>query len=309
MTTTPASTSALTRVLRQHKIIWWVLGVSMLLAWLGSLPARSAFGEILDHSLAANRLVHGFDLSTYAELTGSGDIPMGALVAASTAQFFVFFVYLLFLVGGINQAYLSERPLGTGEFFLACGAHFWRIVRLTLTSLIPFGILGGALALLMKGGDRWAELPNERTGAYLVMAGLAVLGLLMLWVRAWFDLAQARTVAWEERGMFKTALRTFRLVTLKLYGTYLGIAVVRVTLVAGGLLIWRRMAPEATLKTFLVMEFLILIQIVMRLWQRAASMRALQLMPQRQGLPCVATREGMAASATDIPSPAVALEG
>ena len=284
MTLTPASTPAITRVLRHHRIIWWVLGVSLLLAWMSSLPARAAFGGILDHSQAAGRLVHGFDMGTFGELMNSPEMSMGALMAASTAQFFVFFVYLLFLVDGINQAYLSDRPLATGTFFQACGANFWRMVRLTLTSLIPLGLLGGALALLMKSGDRWAELPNERTGAYILWTGLVLLGLLMLWVRAWFDLAQARTVAWEERGMFKTALRTFRLVSLKLYVTYLGIALLRLALVAGGLWLWARVVPEAILKSFLLMETLVLIQIVTRLWQRAASVRAIQLMPQPQAL-------------------------
>lgn len=280
MTTTPATPSALLRVLRQHKLIWWIFGVSLLLAAMGSLPARAAFGGVLDHSLASGRFLHGFDLSAFAELTGSGEIPMGALMAASAAPVFVFFVYLLFLVGGINQAYLSERPLGTGAFFQACGANFWRMVRLTLTSLIPFAILGAGLGLLIKSGERWAELPNERTGDYILIGGLAVLFLLMIWVRAWFDLAQARTVAWAERGMFKTALRSFRLVSVRLYGAYVGIALLRLVLVVLGMKLWMRLAPEATVKSFLVLETLILIQIVTRLWQRATSVRAMQAVAQ-----------------------------
>jgi hypothetical protein len=309
MTTTPASTPAITRVLRHHRIIWWVLGVSLLLAGLASLPARNAFGGMLDHSQAAGRLVHGFDLATFAELTGSPEVPMGALLAASTAQFFVFLVYLLFLVGGINQAYLSEQPLSTGAFFQACGANFWRMVRLTLTSLIPLGILAGLLALLMKSGDRWAELPNERTGDYILWSSLAVLGLLTLWVRAWFDLAQARTVAWEERGMFKTALRSFKLVTFRLYASYLSIALLRLLLVAGGLKLWLRVAPEATFKSFLLLEALVLIQIVTRLWQRAASVKALQAMPQRQVLSANDASDGAAGAGVEAPDHAAAFEG
>ncbi|HJW73318.1 MAG TPA: hypothetical protein VJ486_10855 [Geothrix sp.] len=309
MTPAPASATALSRVLRHHRIIWWVLGVSLFLAWMGSLPARSAFSGILDHSLAAGRLVHGFDLSAFAELTGSGDIPMGALVAASTAQFFVFLVYLLFLAGGINQAYLSERPLATGVFFQACGTYFWRMVRLTLTSMIPFGLLGGALALLMKMVDRWAELPSERAGDYGLLVGLAVLGLLLLWVRAWFDLAQARTVAREERGMFKTALRTFRWVSFRLYATYVGIALVRLALVAGGVWLWMRLAPEATLKSFLVLEILVFVQIVTRLWQRAASVRACQAMALPEALPADDARQGTAGAGIEPLDHTTAFEG
>jgi hypothetical protein len=284
MKSAPAAPSAIFRVFWHHRILWWIMGASLLLAWVGSLPASAAFGEVLDHSLASGRLVHGFDVGAYAELMGSGDIPMGALVAASTAQLLLFLGYLLFLAGGIYQAYLSERPLSTGEFFQACGATFWRMVRLTLVALIPIGLLGAGLALLLNMRGPWSELPNERTGDYRVLVGLVVLGLLMLWVRAWFDLAQARTVAWEERGMFKTALHTFRLVSFRQYAAYLGIAVIRLLVVAGGIRLWLGVAPESTRTSFLLMEVLVLAQIVARLWQRAISVHALQMLPKPQAL-------------------------
>ena len=272
-------------------------------------PARAAFGEVLNHSQASGRLVHGFDVGTFMELASTPEVPMGALAAAATAQFFVFFIYLLFLVGGINAAYLSESRLSTGAFFQACGAYFWRMVRLTLASLLPLALLAGALALLLKSGDHWAELPSERTADYVLWSGLAVLGLLMLWVRAWFDLAQARTVAWEERGMFKTAWRSFRLVTLKLYGTYLGVALLRLALVAAGLKLWLRVAPEATFKVFLLMEVLVLIQIVTRLWQRAASVRVVEALPRPWALSADDAGEGAAGTGIEAPGHAAAFEG
>lgn len=271
-----ATPSALARVLRHHRIIWWTLAVSLILAWLGSLPARSAFGEVLDHSQAAGRFVNGFDLATFADLLNPAEIPQMALFSASVAQLLVFFVFLLFLVGGVYAAYASEAPLSNGAFFQACGAHFWRMGRLTLTSLIPFGLLGAGLALLKTFTERLAESPNERAEDYAFWAGLIVLGLLMLWVRAWFDLAQARTVAWGERGMFKTALRTFRLVPLRLFVGYVGIALVRLAVVGGCLWIWARMASGGALKPFLLLEGIVLVHIVTRLWQRAASVRALE---------------------------------
>lgn len=268
--------SALSRMLREHRIIWWIFAASLLLAWLGSLPARSAFGSILDHSLASDRLVHGFDLGTFTELLNSPEIPAGALFAASAAQMAVFFLFLLFLAGGINAAYDSRIPLDTGAFFQACGAHFWRMARLTLVSLIPFALLAAGFGILDGTVDRLGESPSERLPDYVRWAGLAVLGLLLLWVRAWFDLAQARTVAWGERGMFKTALRTFRQVNLRLYGAYLALGLLRLVLTAAAIWLWMRLAPESTWKALLAMESIVLIHIVTRLWQRAASVRALE---------------------------------
>lgn len=270
------TSSAFARVLRHHRIISWILGVSLLLAWMGSLPARVAFGRILDHSLDANRLVNGFDLAAFGELMGSSEISMGSLCATSVAQFVVFFAYLLFLAGGIYTAYRSEHTLNTAEFFQACGGAFWHMLRLTLVSLIPFALLGAGLALLVNLGEHFAESPNERTGDYALWLGLLLLGLLMLWVRAWFDLAQARTVAGGEQGMFRVAIRSFGLVTRRLYASYLGIAALRLALLAAGLWLWTYLSPESTLKSFLLLEVLVLVQIVTRLWQRAASVRALE---------------------------------
>jgi hypothetical protein len=276
MTFTSPAPSALARVLRHPRIIAWTLGVSLLLAWFGSLPARTAFGEILDHSKASARLVNGFDLGTFAELMSSPEVAPGALNAAVGAQFFVFFIFLLFISGGIYASYGAETKPTTGEFFHACGAAFWRMLRLTLTSLLPFALVGGCFALISKWSTGLEASPDERVSDYALGVGLLAAGLLMTFVRAWFDLAQAKAVLRGERGMFKLALRTFRKVTFRLYVTYVALVALRLGLTVALLALWMRLAPESTGKVFLLMQLIVLVAITTRLWQRAAAVRALE---------------------------------
>ncbi len=276
MTHPSTSPSALARVLSHPRLIAWILGVSLILAWLASLPARTAFGGILNHSKASTALVQGFDVGTFAELLSSPEIPQEALFAASGAQLLVWFIFLLFITGGVYATYGTQNRLTTGEFFHACGGAFWRLVRLTLTSLLPFALVGGIFALLVKWSNGLEASPNERTSDYALWAGLAFAGLLMTFVRAWFDLAQAKAVLRGERGIFKLALRTFRRVTLRLYVTYVALVGLRLGLTVALLALWMRLAPESTGKVFLLMQLIVLVNITTRLWQRAAAVRAVE---------------------------------
>lgn len=273
--TTPAL-SPLRRVFRDQRILWWIFGVSLILAWLGSLPARSAFGDILDHSKAAARLVHGFDASAFAELMNMPEVPSGLLFTATSAHYVVLFVFLLFLSGGTYAAFHAEERLTTATFFQACGGLFWRMTRLLLVSLIPFGLLAAGMAILNAVSTGLESSPNERTSDYVFWAGCAVLGLLAIGVRLWFDLSQARTAILNERGMFKTALRTFRSLSVRLYATYVGLVLLRIALAAAVVKLWMGVAPEATFTSFLLIEFIILTHVFTRLWQRAVSVRAME---------------------------------
>lgn len=264
-------TSSLRRVVRHPRVIVLLFSVSLLLAWLGSLPLRFAAGDMMDHSLAAKGLAQGSDLSVFLEFTQSPETAFGPLASASLAPLLLSFGFLLFVMGGVLASYGSTRKLGLGEFFQAGGAHVWRMTKLTLLSLLPFALVGGVFAVLKSMGGKLDESAHERLGFYALMGALGVLTLLALWVRAWFDLAQARTVARDERGMFRTALRSFRAVSLRLYATYVGLAALQVLCVAGGAWLWMRVPATSLGLSFLVMQATLLAHLAIRLWQRAAG--------------------------------------
>ena len=263
---------SLGQVLRRQRLIWWIFAVSFLLAWLGTLPVRTAFGAMLDHSRASAELVHRFDVATLGDLLSSPEIPFNSLVTASLTPTLIFLLFMVFILGGVLMEYREDRRLLAPDFFHHSGRYFWRFLRLTLVSLIPFALLAAAMAGLKAWTGRLNASPNERLSDYTLMGGLIVLGLLALWTRTWFDLAQARVVIRNERGMFRHALRTFRLTSWRLYLTYLAIALVRLGLLVVVIRLWLRVPHASVGLAFWTLELAILAQVATRLWQRAASL-------------------------------------
>ena len=92
--------------------------------------------RITDHSLQAQRLTSIFDVGTFSALASNPEVKLFEVAGVSISYSLVFFVIVLFLTGGILEAYRSGRKLTTREFFEACGSYFWRWVRLLIMMLI-----------------------------------------------------------------------------------------------------------------------------------------------------------------------------
>ena len=60
---------------RRQRVLWWLYGINLLLAAFGTLPMANNVGAVLNHSLAAEHLVKGFDLTFFAELAAQPSHP------------------------------------------------------------------------------------------------------------------------------------------------------------------------------------------------------------------------------------------
>src|SRR5438445_1080808 len=136
------------RVWRYQRVLWWLFAINYVLAGFATVPVSLRMRGVADHSLHSQRLVNGFDLSAFLELAA---IPEASLWSHFTDSFLfalIFFVFALFLTGGILEAYWVDRKLTTREFFQACGVIFWRWVRLLIFMLIvltPIAILASRI--------------------------------------------------------------------------------------------------------------------------------------------------------------------
>ena len=83
----------------------------------------------------------------------------------------LFFLFMLFVTGGILTVYREDRKLKAGEFFGACGAYFWRFVRLMLLSLIPFAILGGLYSAVDKLSTYVGDRVTPASAGFWILAG------------------------------------------------------------------------------------------------------------------------------------------
>jgi hypothetical protein len=248
-----------------------VLNVGIML--LAAFPVSRAL-EPLDYSLLSDRLVHGMDLGVLTAVLSKTDVgfAFGTAGRAVMPQV-LYFLVVLFATGGILSMFATDRRFSTGDFFQACGAYFWRLVRL----FVFFAIAMIAVFFLFS---RWSALTSklstgtlETTTFWLTMSNFAVLLLLFVIVRLWFDMAQVRAVVDDEHAARRTLRPAIGQVFSHagLFGLFLMPLVLGWVVLAVGFWIWLRIPNHMFPVTFLLWQVAILFCLGMRLWQRAAE--------------------------------------
>jgi hypothetical protein len=262
-------------VWRRQRVLWWVYGVNLVLGTFGAAGAHFQLAKLLNHSLAGESLTKGFDLGMFFELVNR---PEANLLRSEGSSFLfgaLFALFMIFVTGGILAVYREDRKFTAGDFFAASGAFFWRFVRLTLFSLVPFAILAFAFSGVNKLSDYIGDrVVAAQTGFYILLAGAIVITLLVLFVRLWFDIAQVRAVVQHEPKMWRNMWKALGISwrnKVVLFRVYFCISVVAWVTLAGGLFLWAKLPPTAIPVSFLLLQFIILMQLLTRLWQRASS--------------------------------------
>jgi hypothetical protein len=262
-------------VWRHQRLIWWIFFVNLVLGFFASVAPSLMLRPVLDKSLYAGQLSNHFDATVFIELLARPDISAGPWVAGSAVVGVIFVIYMIFLSGGILAVYREDRKLTRGQFFDSCGDFFWRMVRLLLCSIIPFGIAFALLAGVGKvSGKMASDAPREMQGFWVQVAGTLLCLGIALFVRAWFDVAQARTVIDRVRGMFKLSCRTFVLAVRnlpRLLSIYLTTTLVCAIVVAAGWKLWLNIPHKSFGRSWLLLELVTVVMVTIRLWQRAAT--------------------------------------
>ena len=262
-------------VCRHHRLVWWIFFVNLVVGFLASLAPGAVLLSVVDKSLYAEQMSKQFDASVFLELLSKPEVSTSPWMTGSLAVGLVFLFYMLFISGGVLAVYHQDRKLTRGQFFEPCGEFFWRMVRLLLWSIIPFGIVFGLLAVVQRvSGKMASDAPHELQGFFVQIGGWLLCLLFALFVRAWFDLAQTRTVIDQVRGMRVLTFRSFVLALRnlpRLLLNYLTTAFVAGMAVLAAWALWLRI-PHASLgASWLLLELLTVVLVGVRLWQRAAT--------------------------------------
>lgn len=259
-----------------QRVMWWVYAVNLVLGFLSAAGWAFRVGSVLDHSLAAQRLYHGFDLATFLELAAHPDVQLATRPMSSLGFAVLFFIFMMFATGGILESYARNRMLVPGEFFQGCGAFFWRFVRLVLWFLVvlaPIMMLAGSV---QRWSDRLAsDAAPEKLGLWMEVVGLLVVALLLMSARLWFDMAQTIAVVEDERGMTRTLGRAFKLTFanfLTLFWMYLRLSIIAWVGTVAAIYVWAKYVPAERIgMAFLLGQFTAWLWIATRLWQRASE--------------------------------------
>ena len=250
-------------VWRRQRVLWWAFAVNLLLALLGTIPTAAALGKILDRSLASGALVDRFDVPTFAELAMSPARPFHVASAA-------LFPLLLFMVS------LLGIFATTAEFFEACGRFFWRFFRLLILFLIAIVPVLIFNRVTKSWSDRLAvDSPNALLGFWVQVVTTLIALLLLMAVRLWFDMAQARIVVEDERAVRKALWPALKLTLRRfpwLFGMYFEISLAAWAGLVASFWVWVKwVRPEWVGVTFLLTQGFLLFWLGTRFWQRASE--------------------------------------
>jgi len=271
-------------VTRHQRVLWWLFAINLILGGLGASGTARALGDALHHSLAGEKLANGFDLGMFLELVSQPSVKLFSHSGGIFIFAFVYLLFLLFVTPGIIAVYLEDRTFTTGEFFGAAGNFFWPFVRLALWSLIPFLLvhflqhLVSELANYVDDRVAW-----DQAGFLILVVGSIPFVLAFVWVRLWFDLAQVRAVAGNDRFTRRNAVRTFRIAIRRAwrgYWAYVAITILAWMVTALALVIWTKVPARAVWLTFLLLEVIMLAQVFARLWQKACATTWYEMNPE-----------------------------
>jgi hypothetical protein len=262
---------------RNKRYVVWFYVLNLVFAHFGATAFNDSVHSILDHSLYADKLLHGFNLAVFTELLARPEF--GAIPGAThPAMMFavVFFLASLLFMPGVLLGYSSDHRLPRDEFYRACGRNVWRFVRLFLFFAVIAGAIGGilfgALNALATAADKTSY---ERLPFFTQLLGTIIILLILTVVRIWFDLAQTDVVLRDQPAVRKSVATGFRKTRRnlgRLLGSYVVIAIAALTVLVVGILLWSAIVPPSSVVgAFIVGEVTLLLLLATRFWQRATA--------------------------------------
>jgi hypothetical protein len=272
--------------LRRFPAFLWAYLFNLALAFIFSINLKLRLSAILDHSLAAQRLTSGFDLSTATEsIFHLSEAPGGIGVSSGPLSGLLFFAIYFILVPGTLYCYLTYTRARLSTLLRRGLFHFWRFVRITIVALITFLIVLGPLSTLHK---RWASFIDDRfvgrPALILTLVGAAIVLLAASLLRLYFDLVEVYTVQLgtmllpsgkpdrRVRRTFRPAFRTLRANFLRAWLVFLLLAVIgAAALIFSARTAMHMLAQPRVWPMFLMAQAGLFVMLFTRFWQRGAE--------------------------------------
>ena len=264
-------------VRRNLRYLVWFYLLNLMFAWCGARAFSVRAHQTLDHSLYADKLLHGMDVSVLRELFALPEFgaTIGSRVPA-TLWMVLFAAVTVLLMPGVLLGYSSDHKISREEFFRACGHNVWRFVRLAVLFAIVTGIVAAVLFGILSAAVTAAEqTSHERLPVLLLMFGFAIIFVIVTLIRLWFDLAQVDVMLRDQGAVRKSVaagLRALRQNVARLLGSYVAIALAGTAVLITGLFLWHVIVPPSNvLSAFVISQATLFLLLTTRFWQRATA--------------------------------------
>ncbi len=273
--------------LRRISAFVWTYVFSLGLAYLFCYPMKVELTNMLDGSLAAQRLSSGFDIGTAVDAglrlhEGAGG---QATTMISHGAIPVYLLIYFLLAPGTLYCYVTRSRAHLSTLLRQGVIFFWRFIRITLLTVLGFLLIVGPLAILQS---HWATFVSERfvgrSALALRLSGLLVVLLLASLVRLYFDLVEVYTVQLgaERRAdgkhdsrVRRTLKPAFRLLRNHLWRAWLVFLLLAMAGAIGSFILSRiavhMLAQQHVWPMFLVAQTGVLLMMFTRFWQRGAE--------------------------------------
>ena len=196
-------------------------------------------------------------------------LPLPGGVAAAVLAFLLL---QIFLMGGIIDRSARDTRLGSYGFLAACGASFFRLLRLGAAALAVYWLLFSAVRPVIDAAYQWLtrDFTVERQ-AFAVYAITTIAFLLAVAaVSLVFDFAKIRLVVEDRRSAIGALMSGLRFI-VRQPAAAAGLYLINVLVFAAVLGLYAIAAPSAAVSgwrvvwTFLVMQLFILARVWARL--------------------------------------------
>ena len=306
--------------LRRISAFVWSYLFSLGLAYLFCYPMKVELANMLDGSLAAQRLSSGLDIGTAVDASlrlheGAGG---QATMMISHGAIPVYLLIYFLLVPGTLYCYVTRSRAHLSTLLRQGVIFFWRFIRITLLTLLGFLLIVGPVAILQS---HWAAFVSERfvgrSALALRLGGLLVVLLVASLVRLYFDLVEVYTVQLgaERRAdgkhdsrVRRTLRPAFRVLRNHLWQSWSVFLLLALAGAIGSFILSRiamhMLAQQRVWPMFLVAQAGVLLMMFTRFWQRGAEVSLAQQHPLpflREGSRISFTKESVRAATVDRP--------
>jgi len=263
-------------MLFQQKKMWLGLyALQFLLALFAAIPFAGYLGRTVGQSLDLNNSLGRFDYTFLNDLWLNYGSGLKALMNQSTGFVALYFLAMIFLMGGILTVIKSwKQSQSLSGFFSGAGHFFWRTSRLSIYFLIFQGLLAalfGYIFLEATNNMSPFELESE---SVIIKAGMILLPIHLVLSSFLFlvhDLAKLLLVHRDKiwmTGIIRDAFKMAFQKISKYYPLYLINIISFVILTAIYLSIHEQIAPTTfgqVLTVFLLGQFYLLLRMGLKL--------------------------------------------
>jgi hypothetical protein len=219
ISTFSAYTSGLHHARRQKKMLFFLYGFNLVIAYLLSLPFSGMLQKALDNTVMADKLLRAFDFTALVILID--EYGKGVTLGWPILVFAVSYVLLsTFFSGGIVKLFCSEINFTVHEFLTGCVKYFNRFFRLLLFTT---GILLVIFVLYLLFSGLLEKITENTVTEFwpfsLVIIKWSLLALLLAWMAMLLDYTRIGIVAHDNPEVYRSLKQTFGFVLKNFFST------------------------------------------------------------------------------------------